>query len=64
MIFEEDLNVRNKAHCYYLMGLGNLGLNKMEEAKKALEASVELDYNHQNSRRFGTTMFDRIGYVL
>src|SRR5690606_11432111 len=27
-IWEEDLNVRNKAHCYYVMALGYAGLNE------------------------------------
>ena len=33
MIFDEDYTARNKSHCYYLMGLGNLGLGNVEKAK-------------------------------
>lgn len=49
LIFEEDLNQKNKAHCYYLMGLGNLGLSKKEEAIKNFELALSYDKNHQNS---------------
>lgn len=49
LIFNEDWNTRNKAHCYYLIGLGNMGLGNMEEAKKALKQVLELDQNNINS---------------
>ncbi|MFV0503901.1 MAG: DUF5107 domain-containing protein [Lachnospirales bacterium] len=49
LIFDEDLNNKNKSHCYYLMGLGNLGLKNNEIAKKHFELSIEFDENHQNS---------------
>ena len=48
LIFEDDLNVRNEAHCYYLMGLGKLGLGKKEEAAADLEKVIERDPGHQN----------------
>ncbi len=47
-IFEEDLNVRNKAHCYYLMGLGHLGLKNYEESIKFFDKALVVDPNHQN----------------
>ena len=50
LIFEDDLDKRNKAHCYYLMGLSNLGFGNKEEAAKMFEKSLEYDFNHQNSR--------------
>ncbi len=49
MIFNEDWNRRNKAHCYYLMGLGNIGLGNEEKGKEYLEKTLELDMNHQNA---------------
>lgn len=49
LIFEEDLNQKNKAHCCYLLGLGNLGLGKKEEAIKNFELALSYDKNHQNS---------------
>lgn len=54
LIFEEDLNIRNQAHCYYLIGLGKLGLGKLEEADAAFKRVLELDVNHINCRRVMT----------
>lgn len=49
-IWEDDLNVRNQVHCYYVMGLGHLGLGNLSEAKKYLGKVNELDINHLNSQ--------------
>ena len=48
LIFEEDMNIKNQIHCYYLMGLGNLGLGRKEEAKHFFEKALSMDINHQN----------------
>lgn len=48
-IWEDDLNVRNRIHCYYVMGLGNLGLGNIEEAKTFLQKVLDLDINHIDS---------------
>lgn len=50
LIFEDDMNAKNKAHCYYLMGLALLGLGKKEDAVKQFEQALACDYNHQNCR--------------
>jgi len=52
LIFEEDLNVKNQAHCYYLIGLGNLGLGENTKANDAFGKVLELDHNHMNCRRY------------
>lgn len=52
LIFEEDLQVRNQAHCYYLIGLGQLGFGELEEAKNAFGKALSLDGNHINCRQF------------
>lgn len=52
LIFEDDLDVRNKAHCCYLMGLGNLGLGNGAEAEKFFTQALELDGNHLNAARY------------
>ena len=49
-IWEEDLNVRNKIHCNYVMGLGHLGLGNIEKAREFLEKVQALDVNHQDSQ--------------
>lgn len=50
MIFEEDMNRKNKAHCHYLMGLANLGMGDKCKAKEQFEKAIEYDFNHQNAR--------------
>ncbi|MDR0507911.1 MAG: DUF5107 domain-containing protein [Dysgonamonadaceae bacterium] len=49
-IWDDDLNVRNRIHCYYVMGLGYLGLNDREKAKKFLGKALEMDVNHQGAQ--------------
>ncbi|WP_029906748.1 DUF5107 domain-containing protein [Prevotella sp. 10(H)] len=46
-IWEDDLNVRNKIHCYYVMGLGLLGLGNNQKAKEYFSRALEMDNNHQ-----------------
>ena len=50
LIFEDDLNKKNKAHCYYLMGLARLGLGDKAEAARWFKEALKYDYNHQNCR--------------
>lgn len=55
-IWEDDLNVRNKIHCYYVMGLGHLGLGNMDKAKEYLTKVRELDVNHQDAQLLDDTI--------
>lgn len=48
-IFDEDMNEKNKAHCYYLLGLGKLGLNDKVAAAHNFNKALEIDPNHQNA---------------
>lgn len=50
LIFEDDMQRKNKAHCHYLMGLANMGIGDKEEAKRQFEKALSYDYNHQNCR--------------
>ena len=45
-IFDEDLTARNKAHCYYLMALGHLGLGEKDKAVEFLNKALETDPSH------------------
>lgn len=45
-IFNEDYTARNKAHCYYLMGLGNWGLGEEEKAKEFFHKALEIEPSH------------------
>ena len=46
LIWEEDLKMRNKIHCLYLIGLGHFGLTRSEAAKEELNKLIMLDNNH------------------
>ena len=46
LIWEEDLNARNKIHCHYLIGLGELGMENTEDAINALKKVLEMDRYH------------------
>ena len=50
LIFEDDLNKRNKMHCHYLIGLGKLGMGNKTEAEEAFKEAAKLDVNHQGVR--------------
>lgn len=46
LIFDEDYTAKNRAHCYYLMGLGNIGLGNKEKAAEFLEKVMEIEPSH------------------
>jgi tetratricopeptide (TPR) repeat protein len=52
LIFNDDLDVRNKAHCYYLMGLGNMGLGNSAAAAENFRTALELSPYHQDAARY------------
>lgn len=46
LIFEENFTKKNRAHCCYLMGLGNLGLGNLEKAAGYFRETLELEPHH------------------
>jgi tetratricopeptide (TPR) repeat protein len=50
LIFEDDLNVRNQAHCLFIQGLGYLGTGKVDEANSAFANVLELDPEHLGAK--------------
>lgn len=50
LVFEDDLSIRNKAHCYFIQGLGYLGLEKITEAKNAFSDVLVLDPEHLGAK--------------
>lgn len=46
LIWEDDLDFRNRQLCHYLMGLGYLGKNEPEKARKYIEAVLRNDPAH------------------
>ena len=57
LIFEDDLTRRNEAHCYYLMGLGNLGLMRKDKAAAYFAEVTKRDPAHQNAIFYGRAIF-------
>lgn len=50
-IWDDDLNVRNQVHCYYVMALGNSGLGNEAESEKYYQKVKQLDINKQTFRK-------------
>jgi len=46
LVFDDDLSLRNRAHCHYLMALGALGLGDLASAHAHFEVLAQLDPNH------------------
>ncbi len=50
LIFDEDYTLRNRAHCYYLMALGSMGMGETEKAAGYLEEAVKVEPSHMMCR--------------
>ena len=48
-LFDEDLSVKNRAHCEYLIALGSLGLGDKARAEKCFDAVLAIDCAHQGA---------------
>jgi tetratricopeptide (TPR) repeat protein len=59
LVFDIDLNQRNKQHCLYLIGLGNIGLGNYKEGSKYLETVLQNNINHEGAALY-LTMIDFI----
>lgn len=48
LVFDQDLSLRNRNHCFYLMALGYLGLNHdyLGESEKYFNGVLKTDLNH------------------
>ena len=46
LIFDEDYTLKNRAHCYYLMALGNIGLGNKTKAADFLKEAAALEPSH------------------
>ncbi|HEY4285835.1 MAG TPA: DUF5107 domain-containing protein [Puia sp.] len=49
LVFDQDIDLRNRIHCIYLIGLGYLGLNETVKATHCLQEVLQLDSNHQGA---------------
>ena len=45
-IWDDDMTKKNRIHCYYLMGLGHLGLGNRVKADNYFSDLLNLDINH------------------
>ena len=50
-IWDDDLDVRNRVHCYYVMALGYSGLGQDNLAETYYNKVKELDVNKQVFRK-------------
>ena len=46
LIWDEDLNTRNKIHCEYLIGLGEMGLGNTDKAISSFTNVMDKDHYH------------------
>ncbi|MBE7177333.1 MAG: DUF5107 domain-containing protein [Mucilaginibacter polytrichastri] len=46
LIFDDDLDLRNRIHCLYMQGLGHLGLDEQEQALHCFDEAAALDVHH------------------
>ena len=49
LVFDADLNLRNRLHCIYLQGLGYLGLEAYETAEQCFNEVLSADRNHSGA---------------
>ncbi len=53
-LFDEDLNLKNKAHCNYLIALGSYGLGERQRAAESCAKTLEIDCVHIGAVRHRT----------
>ena len=44
-LWEDDLNLKNRAHCNFVIGLGNMGLGNEKKAAEYMKKALELNNN-------------------
>ncbi len=49
LVFDIDINQRNRAHCTYLIALGYLGLGEVAKAQCLLKEVLQMEINHQGA---------------
>ena len=49
LVFDIDINRRNKIHCIYLVALGYLGSGNEAKATALLNEVLAMDINHQGA---------------
>ena len=49
LVFEDDLNLRHRIHCQYMLALGQSGLGNQSEARQHFEQILAWDASHQGA---------------
>lgn len=49
LVFDQDLDEKNRIHCLYLLALGNLGLGHAQEAAGYFDEVLRRDVHHQGA---------------
>lgn len=52
LIFDDDLDRRNQAHCWYLIGLARMGYGEKAAAAEGFSNAISLEPTHQNAIRY------------
>ena len=50
LIFDDDLDLRNRIHCYFMQGLGYPGLAKLAEVTGLFNTVLELHATHSGAK--------------
>ncbi|MBB5394774.1 DUF5107 domain-containing protein [Mucilaginibacter sp. AK015] len=50
LIFEDDLNMRNRVHCHFLQGLGYLGIQQYNLAQTCFAQVLDLEAGHLGAK--------------
>ena len=48
-VYQDDIQLRNEQYCNYLRALGDLGINKNDEAKKLLDGIIAKQKDYQEA---------------
>lgn len=49
LVFDQDLDLRNRIHCLYMTGLGYLGLEDYKKCRELLEKTLQMNVYHQGA---------------
>ena len=58
LIFDEDYTAKNRAHCWYLMALGNIGLGNKEKAAEFLDKVRKIEPSHMMCRVYEKALME------
>jgi len=63
LIFEDDLDVRNRIHCSFIKGLGYMGNGDYESARSEFELALSMDAEHFGAKthlRIARQLFEKV----